>query len=190
MKWPTLLLLICGLLIGIFVRGFFPKEVINTVIRTEIEQLPPEVIEKVLTDTLRVTKWKTRIVEKVKYREAVPETVTVYKEKILPERFKALISHLEFHKPSLRYYLYSFQDSTVTLFTHKVKNDFELSIDQVYGVPRVKESRNFFDRPSIYVGYYLDRGLFARISLRIWKPHLLLYADQEGVWPGLEVEVF
>jgi len=190
MKWLTLLLLICGLLIGIFVRGFFPKEIVNTVIRTEIEQLPPEVIEKVLTDTVQVVKWKDRIVEKVKYREAVPETVTVYKEKILPERFKALISHLEFHKPHLRYYLYSFQDSTITLFTHRVKNDFTVSIDQVYGVPRVKESRNWFDKPSVYVGYYLDKGVFARASLRAWKPSLLLYADQSGVYPGVEVQIF
>ena len=182
MRWVVIsLLMIVFISIGsLLIRNYFPKEKIKTVLVKEIEQLPAVIVEKILTDTVVVTKWKDRIVEKIKYRDVAPETITVYEEKVAPDRFHAFVSYLSYYKPHLDFYTYAPTDSATVLYNYKVKNDFELSFDKVTGLPAVKESRNFFDKPDVQVGWGSRNGLYLGSEFRTWRVHHYGELDNEG----------
>ncbi len=187
-KWSSrLFVIIFCLVAGFFMaREYFPREITNTIIKKEIEQLPPEITERVLTDTVQVMKWRTKIVEKIKYREAVPETVIVYKEKVSPERFKALFTNGEIQSDKrFSYNTYSFVDSTISHFSHRIKSDHvRFWIDQRYGIPRVQESRDLFDAPDLELGWMSGEGVYAESEMRVWKLYPKVRGDQEGIRYG------
>jgi hypothetical protein len=197
-KWLTLLFLpIVFVLIGIWLtRIFWPGEDINftmggaRIVKQAI--IPQDVIDD-LPGVDVSGKHQSgqsflgrKIWEPLKRRDVTPERITIYEEKILPSEFNMIIAGFEIKRPDLTIHTYSYIDSTLQTIHAKAKNDAKVTILQNRDPPvlDITESRNFFDMPDLKLGWMNDEGLFLESSVRFWRLHPALRANQLGIRYG------
>lgn len=173
---------------GYIARLLFPVVETKQVVRTLIEQAPPTVVERVVYDTLRTTRWRTKIV----YKTIRPHEIIEIPAFEVDTLNWAVVS-AQIKGKDLTVDVYHLPTSKLEVTKFEVVNDWQLRLNQYRSRNPVviMEERNLFDiKPQGLLGWNSMSGPFLALRQRFVWLNVDWRAEEEGLSVEGWVRVF